>query len=98
MFLIALFVTLPWVYPPLPEQQAIITYIEDKTKTIDNTIATTQKEIDLITEYRTRLISDVVTGKVDVRDIIVPDIVAEESEIADVTDDMIEDELTESEG
>jgi len=30
-------------------------------------------EIALLTEYRTRLISDIVTGKVDVRGVVVPD-------------------------
>jgi len=38
------------------------------TARIDTASARHQHEIELIQEYRTRLISDVVTGKVDVRD------------------------------
>jgi type I restriction enzyme S subunit len=47
-------------------------------------------------EYRTRLISDVVTGKLDVRSIEVPEVAEEEilamEEDADEADDIIEDE------
>ncbi|MEA3374920.1 MAG: hypothetical protein U9R72_01780 [Chloroflexota bacterium] len=33
-----------------------------------------QRQIDLIREYRTRLIADVVTGKLDIRDVPLPDL------------------------
>lgn len=55
--------------PPLKEQHQIVDYIETKTNAIDKTIDKINKEISLITEYRTSLISDVVTGKVDVRNL-----------------------------
>lgn len=57
----------PIALPPAEEQQAIVDYIEKETKIIDQTIARAQREIELIQEYRTRLIADVVTGRVDVR-------------------------------
>jgi len=38
-----------------------------ETAEIDHIISSTQREIDLLKEYRTRLIADVVTGKLDVR-------------------------------
>ena len=57
-----------WVpLPPLPEQTAIVEYLDDQTGKIDTAIASTRKEIELLREYRERLIADVVTGKVDVR-------------------------------
>lgn len=59
--------------PSLEEQQAIVTYLEEKTSLIDKAIAVIEKEIELVSEYKTSLISSVVTGKVDVRDIIVPE-------------------------
>lgn len=31
------------------------------------------RQIELLNEYRTRLISDVVTGQMDVRDVVIPD-------------------------
>jgi type I restriction enzyme S subunit len=50
----------------------------------------TEREISLIQEYRTRLIADVVTGKVDVRDIVVPETVEEDIIEAESTEDAIE--------
>ena len=53
--------------PPLPEQTAIANYLDQKTAEFDQTIAKTEQQIALLREYRTVLISAVVTGKVDVR-------------------------------
>ena len=55
-----------FTFPPLPEQTAISGYLDKTTAKIDAVIARTHREIELINEYRTRLIADVVTGKVDV--------------------------------
>lgn len=52
--------------PPLSEQQAIVTYITDKTSKIDTLITNITKEIENIKEYKQRLISDVVTGQIKV--------------------------------
>ena len=52
--------------PPVEEQKEIAQYIEAETKRIDTKKEKTQKLIDLLTEYRTALISEVVTGKVKV--------------------------------
>ena len=54
--------------PPLPEQTAIVRYLDQATANIANTIARTRHQIDLLREYRTCLIADVVTGKLDVRE------------------------------
>ncbi|HZW78627.1 MAG TPA: restriction endonuclease subunit S [Flavobacteriaceae bacterium] len=54
--------------PPLDEQQSIVQYIEIECSRIESKIAKTEKLIDLLTEYRTALISEVVTGKVKVID------------------------------
>ena len=54
--------------PPLPEQTAIAAFLDHKTTKIDAAIARARRQIDLLREYRTRLIADVVTGKLDVRD------------------------------
>ncbi|KUK99986.1 MAG: Type I restriction enzyme, S subunit [Synergistales bacterium 54_9] len=55
--------------PPLPEQTAIAEYLDAQTARIDAAIEASRREIDLLREYRTCLISDVVTGKVDVREV-----------------------------
>lgn len=53
--------------PPLKEQLSINDYLETQLSGVNTAISRIQREIDLIREYRTRLIADVVTGKVDVR-------------------------------
>ena len=53
--------------PPLIEQLYIIENIQNNTQQINITIKNTLKEITLLREYRTRLLADVVTGKLDVR-------------------------------
>lgn len=52
--------------PPLSEQQAIVSYINERVAKIDTLAAKLQKEIESIKEYKQRLISDVVTGQIKV--------------------------------
>ena len=54
--------------PPVLEQVAIRKWIADECKPLDDAITRIEEEIKLIREYRDRLIADVVTGQVDVRD------------------------------
>jgi type I restriction enzyme S subunit len=61
--------------PPIEEQEKIAEHIKGKCKEIEAAILKANREIELIQEYRTRLISDVVTGKVDVRDIAIESVV-----------------------
>ena len=53
--------------PPFEEQVAIVEYLGRATSNIDDAISRARRQIDLMQEYRTRLIADVVTGKLDVR-------------------------------
>jgi len=53
--------------PTVGEQEEILFFIERETKDLSETIARARDEIDLIREYRDRLIADVVTGQMDVR-------------------------------
>jgi type I restriction enzyme S subunit len=54
------------VFPPPDEQRAIVKFIDEKTAEINTAIERTQREIELIEEYRTTLIAHAVTGKIDV--------------------------------
>ena len=54
--------------PPFAEQAAIAGYLDKETAAIDAAMARARREIELLSEYRTRLIADVVTGQVDVRE------------------------------
>ena len=53
---------------PLCEQRAIAEFIVKATIGIDSTFSRLEREIELLREYRTRLVADVVTGKLDVRE------------------------------
>ena len=54
--------------PPLEEQHCIVKIIKETEKNINNAVKGVQTELSLLHEYRTRLIADVVTGKLDVRE------------------------------
>ena len=53
--------------PPLSEQKQISDYLDQETSKIDQMVNTETKRIYLLKEYRQSLISNVVTGKIDVR-------------------------------
>ncbi len=53
--------------PPISEQTAVVEYLNHETADLDTTTASANRQIDLLREYHTRLIADVVTGKLDVR-------------------------------
>ena len=52
--------------PPLEEQETIAAHLDRATTDIDTTMERARRQIDLMEEYRTRLIADVATGKIDV--------------------------------
>lgn len=54
--------------PPCDEQNAIVELISKQTKAVDVLVDRLRSEVALMTEYVTRLIADVVTGKLDVRE------------------------------
>lgn len=54
-------------FPPLEEQEEISRFLDQKTYDTDLAIERIRKQIDLLIEYRTALISEAVTGKIDVR-------------------------------
>ncbi len=56
-------------FPPLQEQQRIANYLDDKTSKIDTLITKATKAIELLKERLTALISAVVTGQIDVREV-----------------------------
>jgi type I restriction enzyme S subunit len=58
----------PVLVPPANEQRHVLDGIAQETRNIARTMADAEREIELLREYRTRLIADVVTGKLDVRE------------------------------
>lgn len=59
-------------FPPKLEQEILVNFLDITLEGIDKAISSTLCEISLLHEYRARLISDVVTGKLDVRGIDLP--------------------------
>ena len=56
--------------PPLPEQDAIATYLTEESNKFDTLTTEAQRAIDLLQERRTALISAAVTGQIDVRGVV----------------------------
>ncbi len=87
--------------PSRKEQDEIVEFIKQNTATIDYTITRAQREIELMREYRTRLISDVATGQVDVRGIevleVAEDVLLALEEDPEESDDLPGDEAMEAE-
>lgn len=82
---------IPFIVPPADEQQAIVEYIPVAFAKYDAAIEKLTEEVEVLHELRNKLISDVVTGQIDVRDIEVPEFeYVEETE--DVSDEDGEDD------
>lgn len=58
----------PVIVPPIADQNIIIYYLEERTQEIDALIKLEEQKIKSLKEYRQALISEAVTGKIDVRD------------------------------
>ena len=54
--------------PNVDEQQSILSALKEETGPVNSAISRLEREIELLREYRTRLVADVVTGKLDVRE------------------------------
>ena len=62
------FKQMPNILPPIDEQLAICRLVQTETGELMSAISRLEREIELLREYRTRLVADVVTGKLDVRE------------------------------
>ena len=78
--------------PSIEEQEQILQEIAERNDWIDKAIEVESKSIQLMQELRARMISDAVTGKIDVRDIEIPDYeyVADNS-VGDSSEDEMEE-------
>lgn len=83
--------------PPLDEQGDILKAVNGIEVPINSVIAKYQEIILSLEELKTKLISDVITGKIDVRDVVIPDYeyVDEEPDAVDSDEDSMEQEETE---
>lgn len=84
--------------PPIIEQTQIIDCIAKESGPLNDAVSRFEREIDLLREYRTRLVSNVVTGKLDVREAAakLPPEVEESDSVAESEDlDELDDEVVE---
>lgn len=80
--------------PSIKEQKGIVTFISRETSTLDTVISRTEREIELLREYRTTLTAEVVAGKLDVREAVkrLPAAVDEPLPAEDLPDDLAAEE------
>ncbi len=62
------FYRVPVLFPPFAEQGVIVERVAILTQSQNTAISRLEREIELLRDYRTRLVADVVTGKLDVRE------------------------------
>ena len=88
---------LPLLIPPVEEQTAIVEFYNQTTAGLTRAIDRTEREIDLLREYRTTLTAEVVTGKLDVREAAkrLPDQAVELLPADESLDDLVDDEIAE---
>jgi type I restriction enzyme S subunit len=75
--------------PPLEVQQSICEFIDAEAREITTASQLIEREITLIQDFRTRIVADVVTGKLDVRALAAT---LPETANQDLTFDLAEDE------
>ena len=86
---------IPFIIPPIEEQIAIVEHVRSAMPKYDALIEKLQEEIKALEEYKAKLIADVVTGKINVRNVEIPDYEFEE-ELGE-TEDADEDDASDEE-
>lgn len=79
---------IPFIVPPADEQIAIVKYIKQALPQYDAAIEKLTEEVAVLEEYKNKIIADIVTGKIDVRGIEIP-----EYEFVDEDNDNVDENL-----
>ncbi len=85
---------IPFIVPPKDEQKAIVDYIPKAIEKYDAAIDKLTKEVDALHELKNKLISDIVTGQIDVRNIEIPEFEYID-EVADAPEEAEPDDMDE---
>ena len=89
---------IPFIVPPEDEQIAIVNHIKMTLPKYDVAIEKLTAEVETLEEYKAKLIADVVTGKIDVRDVEIPEYeFVDEDADSDSTDEDDTDDIEELE-
>ena len=77
--------------PDIEEQRIILAEIDQRLAQIKKAIKIESKNIANLQEFKTRLISDVVTGRIDIRDVKIPSFDMVEEDIdEEISEDIVE--------
>ena len=82
--------------PPIEEQNEIARILDEKNDQIEQLIASLEQEIIFVEELKTKTIADVVTGQVDVRNVIIPEYTTDDGTDDDFDSNDIDDNSEES--
>jgi type I restriction enzyme S subunit len=83
---------IPILQPPRDEQDRIVDAFVAETAKLEVSIQKAKQEIEFIREFHTRLIADIVTGKLDVRGVVLPELESEKTlDMSDGDDEEAED-------
>lgn len=80
--------------PSAHEQPGIVQELESRLNAIDSSIARVRREIELVREFRTHLVAEVVTGKLEVRDLFETGAILPSLDSLGESEDMMEDDPT----
>ena len=84
--------------PPIEEQHEIVRYLDQRCEQIDTAINKLEEKITILQELKSRLIVDVVTGIIDVRNVAIPEYEFVEAENdSDIEDEDLEEEVEDQE-
>lgn len=84
--------------PPIDEQQEIVDYIRSAKGRIDRLIATKHEQLKALTEFKSSVVSDAVTGKINVRNVTIPEYEHIDNIYDDNNEDGEETDETETDG
>lgn len=89
------FLGIKFPYPPQDEQEQIVQFLDQKVIKVDETIKNKEQQVEELNALKARLISDVVTGKIDVRGVEVPEYETVEKETGEEETVLAEEEANE---
>ena len=79
--------------PPREEQDQIVRFLDSRMSDFNRLISLRKQQIVELEDLKTRLISDVVTGKIDVRDVKIPEYEFVEEDAEDAIEDGGENDI-----
>ena len=84
-------------FPDYDEQERIADYIDAVVEAVNAIITNYEGQIELLHEMKHRIISDAITGRIDVRNVVIPEYEFMDENADDDTEDDVEEDAEEQE-